>query len=77
VRGLLDTHTFLWAAEDSDKLSTTAKAFIADPSNTIFLSTASVWEIVIKHKLGKLPLGMPLGAILSRLPAAGITLLPV
>jgi len=38
---------------------------------------ASIWEVVIKHKLGKLPLSQPLGAILSRLPAAGITVLPV
>ncbi|HET6573479.1 MAG TPA: type II toxin-antitoxin system VapC family toxin [Fimbriiglobus sp.] len=77
MRGLLDTHTFVWAAEEADKLSDPAKAFLNDPANTIFLSAVSVWEIVIKHKLGKLPLSKPLGAILSQLPVAGITLLPV
>jgi PIN domain nuclease of toxin-antitoxin system len=41
------------------------------------VSVVSIWEIVIKHKLGKLPLGQPLGAMLSQLPAAGITVLPV
>lgn len=41
------------------------------------ISTASVWEIVIKQKTGKLTLAAPLGAILSQFPAAGITVLPV
>jgi PIN domain nuclease of toxin-antitoxin system len=38
---------------------------------------ASVWEVVIKHKFGKLPLSQPLGVILARLPAARIAVLPV
>ena len=77
MRGLLDTHTFVWAAEEADKLSDPVKAFLNDMGNTIFLSTVSVWEIVIKTKLGKLPLSQPLGAILSRLSVADITVLPV
>jgi hypothetical protein len=62
MRGLLDTHTFVWAAEEADKLSDPAKVFLDDPANTIFLSAVSVWEIVIKTKLGKLPLSKPIGA---------------
>ena len=77
MRGLLDTHSFLWAAEDDPKLSASARTFLADSANTIVLSVVGVWEIVIKSKLGKLPLSMPIGAILSRLPRAGIKLLPV
>ena len=77
MRGLLDTHTFIWSVEDSDKLSEPAKAFLDDPGNTVLVSVVSVWEIVIKHKLGKLPLGQPLGAMLSQLPVAGIDVLPV
>ncbi|HVK17709.1 MAG TPA: type II toxin-antitoxin system VapC family toxin [Fimbriiglobus sp.] len=77
MTGLLDTHTFVWWADNSPKLFPTAGTFIRDPANTVLLSVASIWEVVIKHKLGKLPLSQPLGAILSRLPAAGITVLPV
>ena len=77
MRGLIDTHVFLWQAEDSDRLSKIATDFIDDPSNTLFLSVASVWEIVIKTMTGKLKIDKPIGAILSRLPTAGITLLPV
>ena len=31
-----------------------ARAFIADPENTVFVSAATMWEIRIKKKLGKL-----------------------
>ncbi len=77
MTGLLDTHTFVWWADNSPRLSPTADTFIRDPANTIFLSVVSVWEIIVKHKLGKLPLSQPLVAILSRLPAARIAVLPV
>jgi PIN domain nuclease of toxin-antitoxin system len=30
-----------------------------DPANEVYLSAASVWEAVIKHRLGKLPLPTP------------------
>ncbi|MGL6096245.1 MAG: type II toxin-antitoxin system VapC family toxin [Fimbriiglobus sp.] len=76
MRGLLDTHTFIWTAEDSDKLSEAARAFQSDPSNTILVSTISVWEIVIKSGLGKLSLERPIEAILSGLPGAEITVIP-
>ena len=51
---LLDTHTFLWWLAGDDGLSTRAKAAIADESNDIFVSAASVWEIATKHRRGKL-----------------------
>ncbi|MFM7166781.1 MAG: type II toxin-antitoxin system VapC family toxin [Planctomycetaceae bacterium] len=45
---LLDTHTFLWLVDGNPSLSTTAQATIGDPSNSLFLSVASVWELSIK-----------------------------
>lgn len=56
---LLDTHIFLWFISGDARLSQTAKAGILDPDNEVFLSVASVWEAVIKHQLGKLPLPQP------------------
>jgi PIN domain nuclease of toxin-antitoxin system len=56
VNILLDTATFLWIADDSPRLSVGARDRFVDPNNTIFLSAASAWEIVIKYRLGKLPL---------------------
>jgi PIN domain nuclease of toxin-antitoxin system len=51
---LLDTHAFLWAAIEPEKLSARVRKVIADPSNEIHLSTISFWEIALKFALGKL-----------------------
>ncbi|MFA5081774.1 MAG: type II toxin-antitoxin system VapC family toxin [Hydrogenophilaceae bacterium] len=50
---LLDTQIALWALTNSERLGAPARALIEDPSNEIFVSTASVWEIAIKHALGR------------------------
>ena len=48
---LLDTHILLWAAEG--KLPKKAAKYIDDMNNTLFFSTASIWEIVIKNRLSR------------------------
>lgn len=53
---LLDTCTFLWLINDAQELSESAKNLFQDTNNPIFLSSVSVWEIVVKNQLGKLPL---------------------
>jgi PIN domain nuclease of toxin-antitoxin system len=50
---LLDTHLLLWAAGDPDHLSAAARALIGAPENELWFSAASVWEITIKHGLGR------------------------
>jgi PIN domain nuclease of toxin-antitoxin system len=50
---LLDSHAFVWAREEPHKLSVNAALEILNPSNKLFLSTASVWELQIKIALGK------------------------
>ena len=56
---LLDTHIFLWFISNDPRLSQATKSKMLDSSNEVFLSVASVWEVVIKHQLGKLPLPQP------------------
>jgi PIN domain nuclease of toxin-antitoxin system len=51
---LLDTHVFLWWDADSSQLGPETRAAIADPANRIFVSAASIWEIGIKRRTGKL-----------------------
>lgn len=55
---LLDTCTFLWLAGGS-ALSPAAAFAVRDPSNEVFLSAVSTWEIVSKHRAGRLPLPEP------------------
>lgn len=53
---LLDTCAFLWLATDAPELSDQAKTLFRNTQNPVYLSSVSIWEIVIKHQLGKLPL---------------------
>jgi PIN domain nuclease of toxin-antitoxin system len=50
---LLDTHIALWAIIDDPKLSELAREMIMAARNTIWVSTVSIWEIAIKHSLGR------------------------
>lgn len=54
---LLDTHTFLWRAVGSARLSARAAQAIDDRANEVFVSAASAWEVSTKTRLGKLPEG--------------------
>lgn len=53
---LIDTCTFLWIIKGSPELSETAKTLFSQQDNEVFLSSISLWEMLIKFQLGKLPL---------------------
>ena len=74
---LLDTHAFIWWDSDPGQLSAPALAALRDPANEVWLSVASVWEMVIKVQLGKLTLRLPLTAIVMQQQANGLKVLPV
>lgn len=65
MRLLLDTHALLWWLFDSDDLSASVRAAIAEPENPVVVSSASAWEIATKHRIGKLP---EAGNVVQRLP---------
>ena len=50
---LLDTHVALWAITDSPELSKKARELIESTRSTVWISAATVWEIAIKHSLGR------------------------
>ena len=51
---LLDTHAFLWFASGDEKLPIHIQDTIKNLKNSCFVSVASMWEISIKQRLGKL-----------------------
>jgi PIN domain nuclease of toxin-antitoxin system len=53
---LLDTHVFLWYITASPSLGAATRDLIRDPESRVYLSPVSLWEAVVKHRLGKLPL---------------------
>ncbi len=56
---LLDTHTFLWYINADRQLPASYVAQLRSPGNTVYLSVVSLWEVIIKYQLGKLPLPQP------------------
>ena len=56
---LLDTCSFLWLTLEPDKIPAPAMAAFENSANTIYLSSISTWEIVIKYQLNKLLLPAP------------------
>ena len=50
---LLDTCTFLWIVLDPTQLSTRAALLVQDPTNRLFLSGVSGWEIAVAYGLGR------------------------
>lgn len=76
MRLLLDTHTFLWAVSEPQKLPTKSREAIRDESNLTFVSAVCLWEITIKVRIGKLELGWDDDLITAALNA-GIEPLPL
>jgi len=56
MKYLLDTCTFLWAITDAPQLSKTVRTEILDPTNEVWVSAVSFWEISIQFGLGNLSL---------------------
>ena len=74
---LLDTHTFLWFFEGNNNLSKRAKTIIENPKNINFISIASILEVAIKIKLGKLQLGITLEDLKTEILKNNIEILPL
>ncbi|BAU14785.1 PilT protein domain protein [Leptolyngbya sp. NIES-3755] len=56
MRILLDTHIFLWFISGDSQLTISTRDAIRDPDNEVYLSVVSIWEVIVKYQLGKLPL---------------------
>ncbi len=59
MRYLLDTHSLLWFLSGDAGLTERARRVIENADHDILVSIASLWEIAIKHSLGKLKLAQP------------------
>lgn len=73
---LLDTHTFIWLAENDPKLPNDLRTLI-DTADLVYISIVSLWEIAIKLQLGKLSLQQSYETIGAALKNSDILLLPI
>lgn len=63
MKYLIDTHILIWFIEGSERLSKEIIALIADPTNEIYISQASLWEMAIKISIGKLSLSISISEL--------------
>ncbi len=74
MRLLLDTHIFLWVVTGNSALKSPARRII-ERADQVYVSAASVWEIAIKSRLGKID--AELGGLVEAIEASGLVELPV
>lgn len=78
MRLILDSHILLAISLDRlPRISATIARAIERPETFVFASTASLWEIAIKTRLGKLDPGVPLESLPPFYEALGIEILPI
>ncbi|HEY3999273.1 MAG TPA: type II toxin-antitoxin system VapC family toxin [Candidatus Xenobia bacterium] len=56
MRYLLDTSVFLWFIGEKRRIPARVRHHLTEPDAELFLSVVSLWEILVKFDLGKLPL---------------------
>ena len=80
MRVLLDTQAILWYLDGDPRLGGRARTMIDDAANDCLVSIASLWEMAIKVRLGKLTSASgvpPTDVVLGFLTRTGIALLPI
>lgn len=73
MRLLLDTQVMLWWLLDDPRLRSDTRSLMASTASVV--SVASIWEVAIKHRLGKLPVSAE--CFRDESIAAGASILPI
>lgn len=74
---ILDTHALLWFLRGEERLSETAHKIILDDNLKKSVSIASIWEISIKNRIGKLPLKYGVSEIFDKIEDNGFGLIKI
>ena len=76
MKVLIDTHVLLWGLQDEPKLSDRVRTLL--PKAEVWISVASLWEIIAKVQVGKLKLPTPVRDYLTlKLRENGVSVLPL
>ena len=74
---LLDTHILLWSLTGSGEISQTVWDMIKSLDNEVYYSTASVWEVTIKHMAKPDKMLISGTALADKCDAVGFQMLPI
>jgi len=74
---LIDTQSFIWFVENDPRLPVSIRNIMEDSKYSLFISIASLWEIVIKSSLGKLPLQKNIPEMIRDITKNGFIILQI
>lgn len=77
MRFLVDTHIFLFLINADEKLDKKIINILENPTNSINLSIASLWEIVVKINIGKLPITRSINELYDIISSKNISVLNI
>ena len=78
MRVLIDTHTLLWAVDQPAQLGAAALVVLQEPTNSLLLSAATIWEIAVKVGLRKLSLSVSYRQWIGKaMIDLGLSILPI
>jgi PIN domain nuclease of toxin-antitoxin system len=77
MRILLDTHLLLWALAAPGRIPPNTRARLESPEHQVVFSAASIWEIAIKVRIGRLKLPLPVEEVAGAAIGTGFEELPV
>jgi len=76
VKLLLDTHILIWSLDRSERLSLDAEELILN-AQEVHISVVSLWEMAIKHTLGRLQLTTEFEKLPDVISTSGFEILPI
>jgi PIN domain nuclease of toxin-antitoxin system len=74
---LIDTQSFIWFVENDPKLPVSVRDVMEGEQNNLFISIASLWEIVIKSSLGKLSIQKNISEMIKDVTQSGFSILQI
>lgn len=77
TRVLLDTRLLIWSLDNTDRLPAHVRDLIEDPNNDVLFSSASIWEIAIKTRLGRIDFAVQPERVATEAIDVGFAELPV
>ena len=77
MKVLLDTHILIWSLAEPAKLSENWRLALEDPQNEILFSAASIWEIALKKRIGRINFAFAPDQIAKAARESGFAELPV
>jgi len=77
MRFLLDTHVLLWALAEPGRIPAIAREWLESPEHEVLFSAASIWEIAIKVRIGRLKLSLSVAEVAAAAARTRFEELPV